>query len=101
MDLSTRNKRRCSCEATGQTVAQTPLLRPPATPLNAPYPPCRSHPGIPGPAAVHAHRAVGAGMMTRFARIGIGPGRPFDPNRLDPATRSAIEAGRRRYKSAH
>ena len=33
------------------------------------------------------------GMMTRFARIGIGPGRPFDPNRLDPATRSAIEAG--------
>ena len=40
-------------------------------------------------------------MMTRFARIGIGPGRPFDPNRLDPATRSAIEAGRRRYNSAH
>ena len=25
------------------------------------------------------------GMMTRFARIGIDPGRPFDPNRLDPA----------------
>ena len=33
------------------------------------------------------------GMMTRFARIGIGPGRPFDPKQLTPATRSAIEAG--------
>jgi hypothetical protein len=32
-------------------------------------------------------------MMARFARIGIGPGRPFDPNRLDPATRRAIEEG--------
>jgi hypothetical protein len=32
-------------------------------------------------------------MMTRFARIGIGPGRPFDPKQLTPATRSAIEAG--------
>jgi hypothetical protein len=32
-------------------------------------------------------------MMNRFARIGIGPGRPFDPNQLTPATRSAIEAG--------
>jgi hypothetical protein len=32
-------------------------------------------------------------MMNRFARIGIGPGRPFDPNQLNPATRSAIEAG--------
>jgi hypothetical protein len=32
-------------------------------------------------------------MMARFARIGIGPGRPFDPNQLNPATRSAIEAG--------
>jgi hypothetical protein len=32
-------------------------------------------------------------MMHRFARIGIGPGRPFDPNQLNPATRSAIEAG--------
>jgi hypothetical protein len=31
--------------------------------------------------------------MARFSRIGIGPGRPFDPNRLDPATQSAIEAG--------
>ena len=31
--------------------------------------------------------------MARFSHIGIGPGRPFDPNRLDPATRSAIEAG--------
>ncbi len=33
------------------------------------------------------------GMMNRFARIGIGPGRPFDPKQLTPATRSAIEAG--------
>jgi hypothetical protein len=32
-------------------------------------------------------------MMARFARIDIGPGRPFDPNQLNPATRSAIEAG--------
>ncbi len=32
-------------------------------------------------------------MMARFARIGIGPGRPFDPTRLDPATRNALEAG--------
>jgi hypothetical protein len=31
--------------------------------------------------------------MARFARIGIGPGRPFDANRLDPATRRAIEVG--------
>jgi len=32
-------------------------------------------------------------MRARFARIGIGAGRPFDPARLDPATRAAIEAG--------
>ena len=32
-------------------------------------------------------------MRERFARIGIGAGRPFDPARLDPASRSAIEAG--------
>lgn len=32
-------------------------------------------------------------MMERFSRIGIGPGRPFDPNRLDPATRTAIAEG--------
>jgi hypothetical protein len=32
-------------------------------------------------------------MRARFARIGIGAGRPFDPARLDPATRVAIEAG--------
>jgi hypothetical protein len=32
-------------------------------------------------------------MLARFARIGIGPGRPFDPSHLDPASRSAIEAG--------
>ena len=41
--------------------------------------------------AVPAERA----MRERFARIGIGigAGRPFDPASLDPATRSAIEAG--------
>lgn len=32
-------------------------------------------------------------MMERFARIGIGPGRPFDPDRLDPALRAAISEG--------
>lgn len=32
-------------------------------------------------------------MMTRFARIGIGPGRPFDPAKLDPAIRTAISEG--------
>ena len=32
-------------------------------------------------------------MMARFARIGIGPGRPFDPARLDPAIRIAISEG--------
>jgi hypothetical protein len=32
-------------------------------------------------------------MMRRFARIGIRAGRPFDPARLDPALRRAIEAG--------
>ena len=32
-------------------------------------------------------------MMARFARIGIGPGRPFDPARLDPAIRTAISEG--------
>jgi hypothetical protein len=32
-------------------------------------------------------------MMARFEKIGIGPGRPFDPAAIDPATRSAIEAG--------
>ncbi len=32
-------------------------------------------------------------MMERFARIGIGPGRAFDPATIDPATRAAIEAG--------
>lgn len=31
--------------------------------------------------------------MARFSRIGIGPGRHFDPQRLDPATRNAIEEG--------
>ena len=29
----------------------------------------------------------------RFAKIGIGPGRAFDPATLDPQTRQAIEAG--------
>jgi hypothetical protein len=32
-------------------------------------------------------------MMTRFARIGIGPGAPFDPDRLDPGIRTAMEEG--------
>ncbi len=32
-------------------------------------------------------------MRARFARIGIGAGRSFDPARLDPATRAALEAG--------
>jgi len=31
--------------------------------------------------------------FARFAKIGIGPGKPFDPAKLDPATRSAIELG--------
>ena len=33
------------------------------------------------------------GMMERFGRIGIGPGRPFDPSRLDPSIRAAMEQG--------
>ena len=32
-------------------------------------------------------------MMERFARIGIGPGRAFDPATIEPTTRAAIEAG--------
>ena len=32
-------------------------------------------------------------MMARFARIGIGPGRPFNPNQFSPSIRKAIEAG--------
>jgi hypothetical protein len=32
-------------------------------------------------------------MRERFARIGIGAGLPFDPARLSPALRQAIEAG--------
>lgn len=32
-------------------------------------------------------------MMERFAKIGIGPGRNFDPATVEPATRAAIEAG--------
>lgn len=32
-------------------------------------------------------------MMERFARIGIGPGRPFDPARLNPGLRAAIGEG--------
>ena len=31
--------------------------------------------------------------MERFAEIGIGPGRAFDPTVVDPSTRAAIEAG--------
>jgi hypothetical protein len=32
-------------------------------------------------------------MMARFAKIGIGPGRAFDPATIDPEGRDAIEAG--------
>ena len=32
-------------------------------------------------------------MMKRFALIGIGAGRPFDPARLDPTMRKAVAAG--------
>jgi len=32
-------------------------------------------------------------MLARFARIGIGPGRPFDPAELDAVIRSAIDQG--------
>jgi len=32
-------------------------------------------------------------LLTRFARIGIGAGVPFDPDRLDPPLREAIDAG--------
>jgi hypothetical protein len=32
-------------------------------------------------------------LRARFASLGIGPDRGFDPEKLDPATRSAIEAG--------
>ena len=31
--------------------------------------------------------------LARFARIGIGPGKPFDAARLEPRTRAAIEQG--------
>ncbi len=31
--------------------------------------------------------------FARFAKIGIGPRKPFDPSKLDPATRDAIEQG--------
>jgi hypothetical protein len=32
-------------------------------------------------------------MMERFAKIGIGPGRAFDPATIEPTARAAIEAG--------
>ena len=32
-------------------------------------------------------------LFARFAKIGIGPGKPFDPAKLDPTTRRAIEQG--------
>ena len=32
-------------------------------------------------------------MMARFAQIGIGPGKPFDASKLDPAVRAGIEEG--------
>jgi hypothetical protein len=31
--------------------------------------------------------------MARFAKIGIGPGKPLDPGKLDPKIRAAIEQG--------
>jgi len=34
-----------------------------------------------------------AGLMQRFAKIGIGPGMPFDAASLDPARLAAIDAG--------
>ncbi len=34
-----------------------------------------------------------AGSLKRFAQIGIAPGKAFDAARLDPAVRTAIEAG--------
>lgn len=33
------------------------------------------------------------GLMERFAKIGIGPGRPFDATKLDRVSREALEAG--------
>ncbi len=39
--------------------------------------------------AVPSERA----MRARFARIGIGPGLPFDPARVDPKLRTALEEG--------
>ncbi|MCP9845681.1 DUF1254 domain-containing protein [Synechococcus sp. Lug-A] len=39
--------------------------------------------------AVPSERA----MRARFARIGIGPGLPFDPAKLDPKLRTALEVG--------
>ncbi len=32
-------------------------------------------------------------LFARFAKIGIGPGKPFDPAKLDQAVRTAIEQG--------
>lgn len=32
-------------------------------------------------------------MMARFAKIGIGPGKPFNPSKLDRKTLAAIDAG--------
>ena len=34
-----------------------------------------------------------AAMMQRFAKIGIGPGQPFDPAKLDKALLAALQAG--------
>jgi hypothetical protein len=36
-----------------------------------------------------------ADVMTRFAAIGIAPGKPFDPAKLDPAVAKGVERGAR------
>jgi hypothetical protein len=41
-----------------------------------------------------------AALMQRFAKIGIGPGRPFDAAKLPPATLAAIDAGVAEAKAA-
>lgn len=38
--------------------------------------------------------------LQRFARIGVGPGQPFDPTALDESTRQAVRAGVARAREA-